>query len=216
MRDILVGPIFAIALVLQDTFALHGSCVGRDGFAISFIGTNGIGKSTLAAAYVADGWQLLTDGMFVARIEDGRAFVQPGDPRIRMRPGTAAMLQDLPSVDAAESAARGKANVPIGGAGWGRFSDSPQRLCVAYILAPGEPEAGVSVTACIGADALISLTANTYGAASFEREALGRHLKYIERFAKAVPLRRLHYGKRIDNLQDMRKAIDRDVESFRD
>lgn len=213
-RDLLLGPVLATAMALQGAYALHGSCVGRDNFAVAFLGNNGNGKSTLATTFVADGWELLTDGMFVAALEDGRAFVQPGDPRIRVRRDAAGLLKDLPNIGDTPINEAGKYCVPVGESGWGRYAGAPRRLVVAYALEAAGPEADIVIGPCRGADAIMTAATNTYNAGSFENELLGPHLNYIDQFVKSVPLRRFRYGKRIENLGPMREALLADIAQF--
>ncbi|MBI5093555.1 MAG: hypothetical protein HZB26_14070 [Candidatus Hydrogenedentes bacterium] len=214
IRDILVGPILATALLIQGAYALHGSCVTRNGSAMAFIGNNGAGKSTLAASYVADGWELLTDGMFVATLADGQAWVHPGDPRIRVRPDAAGKLTYLPRLDTGNTEGVAKYRLAIGDDGWGNFSRAAQPLRVAYILEPSGPDEGVVIEPCTGADAIMTALANTYGVQTYQSEFLVPHLKYVGQFLKLVPLRRLKYIKELENLSRMLQAVTADADQF--
>ena len=57
----LLGPVLAFVLRLRGVVTTHASSVSVDGKAVAFIGPQGAGKSTTAAALLARGCNVLTD-----------------------------------------------------------------------------------------------------------------------------------------------------------
>ncbi|MDQ3788641.1 MAG: hypothetical protein M3422_15535, partial [Actinomycetota bacterium] len=78
---LVAGAVVAIHLTLHQALVLHASAVATNGSAIAFVGSSGMGKSTLAAALCNLGCALLTDD--VLRVENGLAH--PGGTENRLR-----------------------------------------------------------------------------------------------------------------------------------
>ncbi|CAA7615400.1 HPr kinase [Candidatus Terasakiella magnetica] len=78
----LLGSVFGFLCHQRGLLPLHASCVEVDGRAIAFAGPSGVGKSTLAAALLAQGWRLLSDDVTV--VDLGRALVLPSFPRQKL------------------------------------------------------------------------------------------------------------------------------------
>lgn len=64
----------AVAVARADRLMIHGAVVARDGHGVALIGRSGVGKSTVAAAALLGGWDLLGDDL---------AVVHPVEPSIR-------------------------------------------------------------------------------------------------------------------------------------
>src|SRR5213079_3770600 len=60
------------------------TAVARDGRALALAGRPGTGKTTLAAALLADGMQLLNDDLVAVELDAGRARAHPGTPVLRL------------------------------------------------------------------------------------------------------------------------------------
>jgi hypothetical protein len=59
----------ATAMARPDRLMIHGAVVARDGDALVVVGPSGQGKSTLAAAALLGGWELLGDDLAVVHPE---------------------------------------------------------------------------------------------------------------------------------------------------
>ncbi len=88
------GPGLAMALSQREYLVLHGACVADErGQALCLAGPSGAGKSSLAAALLASGWHLLSDGMTVIRFDaEGRAWAQLGPRQLKLWPDAAQRL----------------------------------------------------------------------------------------------------------------------------
>lgn len=82
-------------LALRGDLVLHASgAIGPSGRAHLFLGASGTGKSTLAAALAAHGWQLVDDDAVRIVAVDGRLHAVPGAPAVRLLPDAAAAISD--------------------------------------------------------------------------------------------------------------------------
>ncbi len=75
------GAVLAVHLTLHHALVLHASAVDIGGSAVAFVGSSGMGKSTLAAAMCGLGCALVSDDLL--RVEDG--MVHPGATESRLR-----------------------------------------------------------------------------------------------------------------------------------
>ena len=94
-----LGPSLGIALIQRGELVLHASAVDVGGRAVAFVGPRGHGKSTMAAAMVARGHELISDDVLTVAFEseEGVARVVPGYPQIKLWPDAAEALGHDPS-----------------------------------------------------------------------------------------------------------------------
>ena len=86
VRVYLLGTCMGALLMLRNTLPLHGSAVVIDGRAYAFLGDSGVGKSTLAAALVHQGYPLVSDDVIAttARESDAAPLVMPAYPQQKL------------------------------------------------------------------------------------------------------------------------------------
>lgn len=88
----LLGIVAGVLLHQRGDLALHASGVAIGGRAFAFAGPSGRGKSTLAAALMAEGHGLITDDICRVAFAAESAFAMPGPSRLRLWPDAAQML----------------------------------------------------------------------------------------------------------------------------
>lgn len=104
IESFFVGTIMGAIMRLRDQLCLHASVVVINGKAVAFLGQKRSGKSTTAAAFARLGYQVLADDIAVIKEEDHQFYIQPGYPRLRLRPKTVEVMyageaSDLPMVN---------------------------------------------------------------------------------------------------------------------
>ena len=80
----LLGPILSYVLRRRNVLALHASAVVVNGHALAFCGFGGAGKSTLAAAFAAAGYAVLSDDVVALREQNGQLFAFPASDHLRV------------------------------------------------------------------------------------------------------------------------------------
>ena len=186
----LLGPVLGVVLRLRGDVCLHGSVVELDGGAVGFIGPQGAGKSTTAAALAAAGQRVLSDDLLVMRRKGGRIYAEPGYPLLRLWPESVAALYGSPE-------ARPRL-VP----GWEkRYADlaateqfAPEHLPLRAIYALGERRTGLetAVTESLAPRrALLELVANSYAGRLPGASARQIEFELLSRVITEVPVRRL-------------------------
>jgi hypothetical protein len=81
----LVGRVLPFASTLAGFEPFHASAVAWQGRAIALVGESGLGKSTLAAALMLSGAQLLTDDVLAAQRLDDEVVAHPGPGLMSLR-----------------------------------------------------------------------------------------------------------------------------------
>jgi len=85
IRAFLLGAVFGGLLRQRGDLVLGGSAIDWAGQGVLFTGLSGVGKSTLAAAFRANGHAVLTDEWCVVRpAADDRLRVYPGFPQLKL------------------------------------------------------------------------------------------------------------------------------------
>lgn len=86
IEAVFLSQIFPLILSLRGFTVLHASAVRRGDKAIGFIGNQGEGKSTIAAAFIRCGYQLVTDDVLVIEPSGNECRVRMGPPEVRLTP----------------------------------------------------------------------------------------------------------------------------------
>lgn len=89
LRLAILGPALSVVLRQRGLLVLHASCVALEDRAIAFMGHSGWGKSTLAAAFHARGYNVLTDDVMAVDLSGDQPMVIPGYPQLKLWPNTA-------------------------------------------------------------------------------------------------------------------------------
>lgn len=83
---LLLNPAMAASLHLQKIPVLHASSLVRAGVSFLLAGVSNAGKSSLAAALLAEGLAFHSDDMAAFSLKDGRPVIQAGYPRLKITP----------------------------------------------------------------------------------------------------------------------------------
>ena len=85
---LLPGTVMAARLIIDERLVLHASALQVGRSAVAFVGSPGMGKSTLAGLGMTAGYPLLTDDVLRADVGDGGVRVWPGASEVRLREGS--------------------------------------------------------------------------------------------------------------------------------
>ena len=188
--DVLVGPVVSCLLMLDGSHPLHGSAVRIGREAVGFLGQDGAGKSTMAAACVLDGHGLLVDDVLTIAWRGSAPYVMPGYPEIRLWPGSGRRL--VPAFDrlsrVVPTAAKRRLD-PRQVAGG--FVRAPVRLRALYELQRSSTVAAPRAQALPPRDAFLALLRHLYNTALLTRPILAGQFRQLATLAQRVPIRRL-------------------------
>ena len=98
MAGVLVsGTVLSYLLMLREEIVLHASAVDLGGRAVGFVGSSGMGKSTMATLMCRDGGLLITDDVLrLNTLDDGSGYgCALGATELRLRSGASALTDDF-------------------------------------------------------------------------------------------------------------------------
>jgi hypothetical protein len=212
----LLGPVLGFLLRLRGVTCLHASAVSFGDYALAFVGDEGAGKSTTAAAFARRGHAVLTDDIVALVERDGILRVMPAYPYLSLWPDSVAMLygsaKSLPSF----SANFEKRMLSLAGHAL-RFEKESLPLAAIFLLGErtADPAAPLLET-LTPQQSLFSLVANSYAARLLDDDMRAREFALLGRLLSVVPVRLLRPHQdpaRIDRLCDLVKEACRRLPS---
>lgn len=205
LRPFMLGPALALLLRQRGLFTLHASSVAVDGGAIAFVGNTGWGKSTLAKAFHAQGYSLVTDDLLVIDLSGGKAVIAPSFPLIKLWPDSAAALEDdLSQLSKLHEGTEKLVHCLSDG-----FQDDYIPLKRIYILGKGEE---ISIHRLAAQEALVNIIAHSWGVKNLtERHFVQTHLEQCALLVNQVPTGYLKRPKGLQLLPDIMDVIMADL-----
>jgi hypothetical protein len=205
LRVALAGRMMAFLLRQRGWLPLHASGILLGGKAVLFLGDSGVGKSTAAAAFHAQGHQVITDDVGPVRVTgEGECILRPAGPLLRLRDDSRAVFGG---------------REPRGDFQWdknvfdlsgnGRVDLAPVRLI--YVLADGE-SLRQELIRPLSAATVLSRTSFVKHA-RMTREALAIHLRDCSAVASAVPVFRLTRRRSLGALPELVRWVEREAGS---
>ena len=192
MRHLLLNQVIPIVLSQLGKLVLHTSaCATPDGV-LAFMGTTGMGKSTLAASFGLQGYTVITDDCLLVEQHEDRVLCIPSYQGLRLWPeSVSALFAEEPELQSmAHYTDKKRVLFRQGG------SDHLHWLRAIYVLdAPeeGQEMNGVTVISLTSREALFEIVKHTFQLDVSDREQLGKAFKRYEWLAKSVPFFRLTY-----------------------
>jgi hypothetical protein len=203
----LLGMALAVVLHKRSLLVIHASSVAIDGSAIAFLGTGGMGKSTMAATLYGRGHTLISDDLLALDVGDANhPMVIPSFPQFKLWPeAVAAALgedpQTLPCL-ASEYEKRVRRATD-------NFSLKPLPLKAIYILSPGTTKA---IKPIPPHECIFYIIANSHIARIAKPlvEGLGAssHFRLIINLIKNAPVYRLERPFSLSLLPDVARLVE--------
>jgi hypothetical protein len=206
----LVGPVFGLVLRLRGVICLHASAVNINDRGVIFVGSEGAGKSTMAAAFARQGFFVLSDDI-VALSEYGHEFrALPAYPRVNLWPDSVEILygsrEALPRITAGWE----KRCLVLGENAGARFEQRALPLGAIYILGDGMPEGKECVEQIAQKEALMLLVANTYATNFLDAEQRAVEFAVLSHLVATVPVRMINSPKDVAVVEQLCEIIRRD------
>jgi hypothetical protein len=207
----LLGPVFGILLRLRGVTCLHASAVRFEERGVLFVGPEGAGKSTTAAAFAQQGLAVICDDVAALLGSEEGFRVMPAPPHLCLWPDSVKMLYGTP--DALPQLTPGWNKRRLGGEG-ARFENRPLPLGAIYILGDRRPERVPYVQKIGPQDALVSLVAETYANKILDRELRAREFAVLGQLVSSVPVRRVFLSRDATRLENLCRVIREDYASL--
>lgn len=197
----------SFALIRMGREPLHATTVRIGDSAVGIMGDCGYGKSTLAAAFVARGFGLLSDDLLVADVRKDRVFVCSGFARLKLSPEMADALLGNSFKGTELAPVTDKRMIDVGS---NSVAADRVPLDMIYVLGnPSERCAGdrVTVRPLSGSKSLMQLIGNTYNDVITGRKRLSSQLAHAAAMVKRVPVKSLRYPRSLERLGEVCDTI---------
>lgn len=187
----LLGPVLGRLLRLRGVTCLHASAVAFEGRSVVFVGPEGAGKSTTAAAFAQRSHGVLSDDV-VALAESEEGFsVLPAYPHLCLWPESVNMLFGSPDVLPRFIPDWEKRRFALGDKGT-LFENRPLPVGAIYLLGDRHSDLSPRVEAMPARSALLALVAESFASTILDRDMRAREFEVLGRLVTTVPIRRIY------------------------
>jgi len=208
----MLGPVFGVLLRLRGMTCLHASAVTVKDYSIAFVGSEGAGKSTTAAAFVRRGHPAISDDI-VALVDRGDFQVVPAYPHLALWPDSVTLLYGSPDVLPRISPDWQKRRLALGNP-VNRFEERSLPLGAIYILGDRRADRAPFVETISDREALIELVVHSYATNTLDHAMRAREFNVFGRLISSVPLRRVIPHQDPARIEELYHVILEDFEWF--
>lgn len=198
IESILVGPALGAIQRLKGVICLHSSVINIDGKAVAFIGQKRAGKSTMAAAFVKNGHNVIADDLAVLTERDGSISVFPGYPKVRLRPQSLLAIhndkletfqQVYPNRDSRYTDIEH------------RFEKEPLPLRAIYILSPADDIGTTPEFEPVNAaQKMVRVMEHSFAAYMLNSDLKKEEFSFFARLTMLIPIRKINFEHNLDFL----------------
>jgi len=204
----LLGPVFGLLLRLRGVTCLHASAVAFDNCSVVFVGPEGAGKSTTAAAFAKRGYAVLSDDIVALSItsshpsseqesadagatpEVANFHVLPAYPHLCLWPDSVKFLYGSEKQFPRLAPDWDKRKLVLGTIDT-RFAARALPLAAIYLFAARAMEDAPRVAPAPLKMSLLSLLANTYANNLLDAAMRAEEFSVLDRLVSSVPVRLL-------------------------
>jgi len=209
----LLGPVLGYILRRRGVVCLHASAVSVADRAAVFVGAEGAGKSTTAAALARAAHPLISDDVVALHERDGRFWVRPAYPYLSLWPDSVETLFGSAEALPRFSKRWEKRRFGLDMAEL-RFENRDLQLGAIYILGERFPEGEARLESISTPMALLSLVSNTYATNILDNQMRADEFEFLGRMVARVAVRKLHPPADASQLPEIANWIRSDLEKM--
>jgi len=202
----LLGPVLGLLLRMRGVPCLHASSVVFGDFAVAFVGSEGAGKSTTAAALARRGHAVVADDIVALFEREGSFYVVPAYPYLSLWPDSVEIVYGADKKLPSFSPSYNKRRLLLEENKL-RFQENPLPLGAVFLLGQRDRNAAVPVIESLPPrEVLIALLANSYATNLLDKNMRAREFESLGRLVTNVPIWRLRPhedGSQISQLCDV-------------
>ena len=210
----LMGPVLGILLRLRGVTCLHASAVAFGDTAVAFVGSEGAGKSTTAAALARHGHAILSDDVVALAEHNGSFFVHPAYPYLCLWPESVESLYGSPDALPQFSANYEKRVLSLGKKEL-RFAERALPLAAIYILGERRGDPAPLVEELPPQKAFVALVANTFATNTLDTGMRAKEFEILARLAPSVSIRALCAHQDASRLPELCALLDEEAQKLR-
>jgi hypothetical protein len=184
----LVGPVLGLLLRFRGVVCLHASAVTLGDRAVVFLGPEGAGKSTTAAALAQRGHAVIADDVVALVEQDARFSVLPAYPHLSLWPDSVSMLygpdKELPTL----SPDWGKQLLSLA-SNCLKFEQRNLPLGAIFILGERSSDSRAPlIESTPHREGLLSMVANSFATNLLDQEMRAHEFSFLGRVLSEVPI----------------------------
>jgi hypothetical protein len=205
----LLGPVLGLVLRLRGVTCLHASAIAFGNFAAAFVGSEGAGKSTTAAALAHRGHPVVSDDIVALVEQDGAFFVLPAYPYLCLWPDSVKLLYGSGDALPPFSPTWDKRQLLLAENRL-QFEETPLPLGAIFLLGEriADPVAPF-VEELSPKEALMALVTGSYATNFLDKDMRRREFDLLGRLVTSIPVRRLRPHKESLRIGDLCDLIDK-------
>ena len=208
----LLGPVLGLLLRLRGVTCLHASAVSFDNCAVAFVGSEGAGKSTTAAALAQQGCRELSDDIVALDEMDGSFYVHPAYPYLCLWPESVQSIYG-----SAEALPRFSRNYEKRCLSLGRqklqFESRSLPLKAIYVLGERRFDPAPAIESMSAQKSLLALVANTFATNVLDPAMRGEEFAALGRLIPCIRVREVFAHTDPARLPELCRLIREDVET---
>jgi hypothetical protein len=206
----LLGQALSFALVRQGLEPLHATAIVVEDGAVVFLGDSGLGKSTLAACFLASGYRLLTDDLLILKQTSRNILAYPGPARIKLFPNLARKYMGKAASGVPMNPFTRKTILPL----------QPEQTCATpvplraiYSIAAVDDlwKSAIRIESLAPRNAFLELVKNTFNYRIVDAGRLERQFTGTGHLVGAAPVRKVFYPRVLKRLPAVCEALLRDL-----
>jgi hypothetical protein len=209
----LLGPVLGLLLRMRGSTCLHGSAVSLGDSVVAFVGPQGAGKSTTAAALAQEGCPIVSDDV-VALVEvDGEFQVHPAYPYLCLWPESVEALFGSAEALPQFSSAYDKRCLSLHSRNLA-FESRQLPLRAIYVFGDRRSELAPAISAMSAQNSFLALVANAFATNVLEPGLRANEFSTLGRLIPRIPVRQVVAHTDPRNLPELCQLIREDVESL--
>jgi hypothetical protein len=209
----LLGPVLGLLLRVRGATCLHGSAVSIGNAAVAFVGPEGAGKSTTAAALAQEGCPIVTDDVVSLAEVDGQFQVHPAYPYLCLWPESVEALFGSEDALPRFSGAYDKRCLSLEKRNF-KFESRQLPLRAMYVFGERRAERAPAISAMPAQAAFLALVANTFATNALEPALRANEFATLGRLIQRIPVREVVAHSEPKQLPALCKLIREDVEGL--
>lgn len=209
----LLGPVLGLLLRLRSITCLHASAVSFGDRAAAFVGAEGAGKSTTAAALARRGHRVLSDDVVALAEREGTFYVMPAYPYLCLWPDSVETLYGSSDALPRLTPNWEKRCLTLGDRGT-LFEERALPLGAIYILVNRRTDSAPCVEEISAPKALLTLVANTYASNMLDREMRAMEFAVLGRLVSSVAIRQLCAHQDAHRLEELCQLVTQDFQAL--
>lgn len=210
----IVGPVLGLLLRLRGVTCLHASAVAADDTGLVFVGGEGAGKSTTAAAFAREGFGVISDDVVALAESTNGLCIMPAYPHLSLWPESVKLLYGSEEALPPFSPEWDKRRLALGENGT-HFESRHLRIGAVYLLGERRADAAPCFEAVTPQAALLALVADTFANSILDRRLRAQEFGVLGRLVTDVPVRRIYPSNRAAEIEHLCRAICEDYALLR-